>query len=83
MRQNGTLLNGLPLQPNAAAPLGSATRLNVEVSLTFLSAGAFLRWLMKVVDAGVTSAAGAPGHRSGTLTPTRSPPRRAAGRLPV
>jgi hypothetical protein len=50
--RNGTLLNGVPLQPNAAAALGSATRVNVgEMSLTFLSPPAFLRWLMKVVDA--------------------------------
>jgi FHA domain len=50
--RNGTLLNGVPLQPNAAATLGSATRVNVgEMSLTFLSPPAFLRWLMKVVEA--------------------------------
>ena len=50
--RNGTLLNGTPLHPNTAAPMGSATRVNVgEMHLTFLSPPAFLRWLMKVVEA--------------------------------
>jgi hypothetical protein len=50
--RNGTLVDGVPLQPNAAASLAGASRLNVgEMALTFLSPKAFLRWLTKVVDA--------------------------------
>ena len=50
--RNGTLVDGVPLQPNTAAQLGGATRINVgEMALTFLSAQAFLRWLTKVVEA--------------------------------
>ena len=50
--RNGTLVDGVPIQPNAPASLGGATRLNVgEMALTFLSPAAFLRWLTKVVDA--------------------------------
>lgn len=50
--RNGTLVDGVPLQPNAAVLLGGASRLNVgEMALTFLSPSAFLRWLTKVVDA--------------------------------
>lgn len=50
--RNGTLVDGVPIQPNSPASLGGATRINVgEMSLTFLSPPAFLRWLTKVVDA--------------------------------
>jgi len=50
--RNGTFVDGVPINANAAAPLGGATRLNVgEMALTFLSPKAFLRWLTKVVDA--------------------------------
>jgi len=50
--RNGTLVDGVPLQPNSPATLGGATRINVgEMALTFLSPEAFLRWLTKVVEA--------------------------------
>lgn len=50
--RNGTLVDGVPIPPNAPASLGGATRINVgEMALTFLSPAAFLRWLTKVVDA--------------------------------
>lgn len=50
--RNGTMVDGVSLQPNAAAPLGGATRISVgEMALTFLSPKAFLRWLNRVVDA--------------------------------
>jgi pSer/pThr/pTyr-binding forkhead associated (FHA) protein len=50
--RNGTLVDGVPLQPNTPATLGGATRINVgEIALTFLSPEAFLRWLTMVVDA--------------------------------
>lgn len=50
--RNGTLVDGVPIPPNAPATLGGATRISVgEMALTFLSPQAFLRWLTKVVDA--------------------------------
>src|SRR4029453_5200455 len=50
--RNGTLVDGVPIQPNAPATLGGATRITVgEMALTFLSPAAFLRWLTKGVGA--------------------------------
>ena len=62
--RNGTLVDGVPIQPNAPATLGGAPRISVgETARTFLSPEAVRRGLTKVVDA-VRRAAARAGRRS-------------------